>query len=192
VAKARLDARRARQSDLRLLGVLPRPQPETAHLLGALAETEGVVLRVLYAAGETEAEQGALPYGRWFMRGFRVAALERALGREYPINWAIWNSFRRFGPHCMLVSDLGTFAGQASVLWCTAFRIPYVVVGRDGELAADSGRPNALVRLAVRRAAGVVTADDPAAEAAELVRLAGLRSRARRRRSRFASPGRPA
>jgi hypothetical protein len=194
VAKARFDARRARREALRLLGVFPRQQPEMASVLDSLAGADDVVLAVLYTAEPPAAGADGAPLGyeRWFPRSLRLASVERTLGREYPINWAIWNSFRRFGPNCMLVSDLGTFAAQAAVLWCTARRIPYVLVKRHGEFSAGSGGGHALARFAVRRAAAVVAADDPAAEIAELVRAYGLRSRARRRRNRFASSGRPA
>jgi hypothetical protein len=193
-AKARFDARRARRRDLRLMGVFPRPQPETADLLNALAEMDDVVLAVLYSVGSAaaEAEQRPLSYDRWFPRSVRVAALERALGREYLINWAIWNSFRRFAPNCVLVSDLGSFAAQAAILWCTVRRIPYVLVRPTGNIPGDFGSPHPLVGLAIRRAAAVVTAESPTTEVAELVRACGIRSRAQSRRSRFASTRRPA
>jgi hypothetical protein len=191
-ARARFEARRASRRLLRVLAVLPQPRPVTTDLLEELAESEGVVLGVLYAAGpaDGETEREPLRYHRWFPRSVRVASLERALGREYPISWAIWNSFRRFGPSCMLVSDLDTFAAQAAILWCSLRRIPYVLVGRDDELTDDGSRVHALARFAVRRAAGVVAAGDPAGEVAGIVVASGLSSRARRRRSRSVSPDR--
>jgi hypothetical protein len=181
-AKAQVDyrraLRRARTRSQRLLGVFPRPEPETTHVLQALGEQEGVVVGVLYAAGSPPAEAGLYrrPYNEWFPRSLRVAPLERLAGREYPINWAIWNSFRRFRPNCVLISDLGTFAAQAAVLWCAARNIPYVLLERDG-VRSDSRSGNALVRVATRRAFGVIAADAPAPDLAELVRNAATSRR---------------
>jgi hypothetical protein len=141
-------------------------------MLDEIARMEGVVLGVLYSESDKQVEGEPVRYDEWFPRGVRLASLERALGREYPISWAIWNSFRSFRPSFMLVSNLETFAGQAAVLWCTARRIPYVLLGRDSKLAGDSESSDALARFAVRHAVGVVAVDDPATDVAELVRFA--------------------
>ncbi|HEY2741435.1 MAG TPA: hypothetical protein VGI69_04550 [Gaiellaceae bacterium] len=177
IAKARFDARgpwRPGRRPLRLLGVFPEPEPETTHMLDALAEADDVEVSVLYAVKPLGRDDAATPrprYLHWFPRSIRVSALERALGRDYPINWAIWNSFRGFRPDCMLVSDVGTFATQAALVWCAARRIPYVLIDRDGERVADVA-PDGVVRHVVRRAASRTTPDVATLELAALVRQA--------------------
>jgi hypothetical protein len=191
VAKARLDARRPwrpGRRPLRLLGVFPRPRPETSDLLDALAEPKDVDLNVLYAAKPSRDIDlvGSSRHVYWFPRSIRLQAVDQALGREYPINWAIWNSFRSLRPDCLLVCDLGTFAAQTALIWCTVFRIPYVLVSRDRELAGGPERTRALVRFATRRAVGVVAADAPTTDIVELVRHAAA-SRSRPGRNAVAS-----
>jgi hypothetical protein len=178
VAKARLDARQPWRPgggrSLRLLGVFPQPQPETTRVLDSLGARDDVELTVLYGAKPSLDEDAATPsppYVQSFPRSIRPPAVARAIGREYPINWAIWNSFRAYKADCMLVSDLGTFATQAAVVWCTVRRIPYVLVDQDGEREADHAGA-ALARIATRRAAGNVAADDPTTEIAELLQRA--------------------
>lgn len=171
-ARARIEARRASRKTLRVLGVFPGPRSETARMLDEIARMEGVVLGVLYSESGEQAEEEPVRYDRWYPRGVRLASLERALGREYPISWAIWNSFRSFRPSFMLVSNLETFAGQAAVLWCAARRIPYVLLGRDRKLPGDGESAHALARFAARHAVAVVAVDDPAEDVAELVRFA--------------------
>ncbi len=143
-------------------------------MLNALAEAEDIDVSVLYAVKPFGVDDAGTPWPRhlhWFPRSMRISALERALGREYPINWAIWNSFRGFRPDCMLISDFGTFATQAALVWCTARRIPYVLIDRDGEFVAGVTR-DGLVRRGMRRAAGRTTPDVATLELAALVRHA--------------------
>jgi hypothetical protein len=202
-ARARVDhriaARRTRKGGkrpIRLLGVYGRPGADTTPFLDALASAAGVDLAVLYATqgpGPTRAPR----HPHWVPRSLRVARLDRALGREYPVHWAIWRSFRAHRPDCMVIEGWRTFASQAALAWCLARRVPFLLVvdGDDRESLRDrdTGRQHAVVGAVLRRAAAVIVQeraserslaayrvhhgrqrrlpDDPGAAAAELLAL---------------------
>ena len=129
---ARIAARRARKSlqrPVRLLGVFPRPRTETTLLLDALAEAGDVDLTVLYGATAPAAVAAEPPgHAHGFPRSVRVSRIDRLLGRDYPINWAIWNSCRTLRPDCMIIAGWSTFAAQAAIVWCVARRVPFVLL----------------------------------------------------------------
>src|SRR5581483_12063815 len=115
VVKASYDARKQSQAAdadtaLRMLAVLERPRDWTTRVLDALSQRSDTSLTALY--GE---RNGAAPEGHtnWFPRSIRLPRR-----RNYPINWAIVNSFRGLTPHCMLVFGWRTFATQAAIAWC--------------------------------------------------------------------------
>jgi hypothetical protein len=170
VAKVGIDvhvaARRARKSGLqrqgpvRLLGVFPEPRDETTPLLNALAKSELVDLNVLYSmtAPATAASPAQpLRHVYWFPRSARLARLERALQRPYPITWTIWHSFYFMRPDCMLIWDWGTFAAQAAMAWCVARQIPYLLLidGERRDIRLD-GERRSLVDGLIRRATGTL------------------------------------
>ena len=157
-------ARRARRSverPVRLLGVYARPSAKTAYL-DALAGSRDVDLAVLYATrARAEASKSqALRHVHWFPRSVRISGLDRALGRDYPVHWAIWKSFHALRPDCMIIAGWDTFATQAAIAWCIARRVPYVLLIDEKDSA---GRANgskrwqrAVVDAAVGNAAAVL------------------------------------
>jgi hypothetical protein len=146
VFKARYDA--PEESHVRgLLAVLPRPSTSSTALLDAIAARSDVNLTALYGErGEALPPRGHV---HWFPRGFRMP------GRpSYTINWAIWNSFRGLKPQCMVLWGTNSFATQSAVAWCTARRVPYILI--TDELGLEGSRP--LGRIALSGAAAVVAA----------------------------------
>jgi hypothetical protein len=143
---------KAQRSDLGpiwLLGVFPKPSPETTPLLDSLAADTNVDLRVLYA------ERDSVPsaHTQLFPRSVRVPGKP-----NYPINWAIWKSFHRLRPDCMVISGRNTFATHAAIAWCMALRLPYLLLidGLNGDGRVNAVWRNPFWRAAVRRAAGVL------------------------------------
>lgn len=162
----RIAARRARKSErhvqrrpVRVLGVFLEPSNETTLLLDRLAEDDDVDLNVLYAAKAGAASTQPLRHVHWFPRTTRVARVERALGREYPITPTIWHSFYLLRPDCMLISGWTTFSAQAAIAWCIARRVSYLLLvdefGRSVSANGDGRFRRALVDAVSRRSAGV-------------------------------------
>ncbi len=169
-AKARVDyriaARRARrrvERPVRLLGVYAQPSARTTSLLDALAGARDVELAVLYATGglsEASTPAGGPRHVHWFPRSVRFPPIDRALGRDYPVNWAIWKSFRAHRPDCMLIEGCSIFATQSAIAWCVAARVPFLLVVDESEPAhgsdSDGGWQRALAGAAARKAAAVL------------------------------------
>lgn len=162
LAKARYDVRKQQRKErkmprvsLRLLAVHARPNSETTLLMDALAADAGVELNVLY--GQRGDADVALGHTHWFPRSVRLRGKSR-----YPINWAIWNSFRGLAPDSMLIVGWDTFATQAAIAWCLARRLPYLLLvdeqNAHGSASLTTWR-HALVRAAVRDAAAVLVTD---------------------------------
>ena len=152
-------ARKSLQRPIRLLGVFPRPRTETTLLLDALAEAGDVDLTVLYGATAPAAVAAEPPgHAHGFPRSVRVSRIDRLLGRDYPINWAIWNSCRTLRPDCMIIAGWSTFATQAAIVWCVARRVPFLLLEEGGRVSpADvGGRPHFLVGAVYRSAAAVL------------------------------------
>lgn len=163
----RVAARRTRRSfarPIRLLGVCPQSSAETTRLLDLLARRTDVELSVLYAThaatgGSTPAH--SLGHVHWIPRSLHVSRVNRIVGREYPINWAIWKAFHALRPDCMIIKGWSTFAAQAAIAWCLARRVPFLLLLTDesGWLRAvdRNGRwQDALAGLAARRADAVL------------------------------------
>ena len=164
-AKAKLDVRIARrrarnglQRPVRLLGVFPHPRTETTLLLDALGGAEDVELTVLYATRVANSAPTPLPrHDHWFPRGVRLSGIDRALGHDYPVNWAIWKSFYAFRPDCMIIAGRSTFAAQAAVAWCLARRVPYLLLADENDrLDGGEGWRRVLSAAIARRAATVL------------------------------------
>ncbi|HZS24401.1 MAG TPA: hypothetical protein VFA30_05370, partial [Gaiellaceae bacterium] len=125
VAKASYDVRKRSETSvqkaLRLLAVMPKPQELTTRLLNELAVRPDTSLTALYG----ERGSGPAPVGHvhWFPRSIRLP-----IKPDYPINWAIMNSFRGLAPHGMLVAGWDTFATQSAIAWCRAKGVPYLLV----------------------------------------------------------------
>ena len=165
-AKAKVDhriaERRARNGfdrAVRLLGVYGRLSTETTPVLDALARAGDVDLVVLYAS------RGIVPertprHAHWIPRSVRFSRIDRALGREYPVTWAIWRSFRAHRPDCMIIQGCSTFATQSALAWCLVRRVPFLLLvdgdGPEARAGRARGLQHAIVGAATRRAAGVI------------------------------------
>ena len=161
VVTIRLTRSQRGERPVRLLGVYARPSAKTAYL-DALAGSRDVDLALLYATrARAEASKSqALRHVHWFPRSVRISGLDRALGRDYPVHWAIWKSFHALRPDCMIIAGWDTFATQAAIAWCIARRVPYVLLIDEKDSA---GRANgskrwqrAVVDAAVGNAAAVL------------------------------------
>lgn len=165
-ADYRIAARRARkdpQRPVRLLGVFPQPRMETTLLLDVLGGAEDVELSVLYATNAGAAASPPTPppqHVHWFPRSVRVSRIDRALGRDYPVHWAIWKSFHALRPDCMMIAGWSTFAAQAAIAWCLVRRVPYLLLTEENDRLEqpdrDKGRQHVLVGAVARRAAAVL------------------------------------
>jgi hypothetical protein len=166
LAKVSIDirraARRARREGLgehpvRMLAVVPEPCAKTSMLLDALAAHDEADLTVVYAtkvSGRDATSNQPLRHVHGFARSIRIAALDRVLGRPYPITPTIWHSFYFVGPDCMLISGWATFSAQAAIGWCLARRLPYLLLidQRDKSThAATNGKFRHIVLRAVAR-----------------------------------------
>jgi hypothetical protein len=158
----RIAERRARiglERPIRLLGIYTRPSAETTPLLDALARERDADLVVLYA---TQALEPTRPPGHphWIPRSVRFSRIDRALGREFPIHWAIWKSFRAHRPDCMVIEGWSTFAAQAALAWCVTRRVPFLLLvdGGDRDVPSDRDRgwQHDVVGAVARRAAAVI------------------------------------
>lgn len=172
--RVRVQTRRASTGvdSIAVLGVFPAPTPEWAPTLDALAASEGVDVTVLYGARSGAGPE--LHHAHWFPRAIRLPVVERLLGREYPVNWAIWNSFRGLRPDCMLIAGWGTFAGQAAILWSLMRATPYLLVLGDAEQDEPAQRMpfgRVLVAAIARRAAGFIVLS-PASPSGTVLRAA--------------------
>ena len=114
-------------SRLRVVGVFPAPTTEVDLLFDELASMpERVDLAVLYA---TRRSLSAEPrHTHWVIRGFHIRRADRAGGRRYPINWAIWRALFRLKPQCIVVYGWSTFAARSAIVWCRLRGVPYILV----------------------------------------------------------------
>jgi hypothetical protein len=136
-------------SPVRLLAVAPAPLADWTQVLDELSRLDLVELVALYAEPSSN---GAPPpeHVHWVPRSFMLPGARAVLGRDYRVNWAIWNSYRGQRPDCMLVSGWDTFATRSALAWCRALRVPYVLaVGEsDGPVPRRIARGAAAVLVA--------------------------------------------
>lgn len=170
----RIAARRALKGferPIRLLGIYRQPSADTTILLDTLARAANTSLSVLYAT--RVAARGSPPghgerHVHWFPRSLQLSRMDDIVGREYPVNWAIWNSFRAIRPDCMIIAGWSTFAAHAGIAWCLAWRVPFLLVidEHDRMPAKDreGGWKNALVRAIARRADAVLVSSQASTE----------------------------
>ena len=119
-------------------------------------------LAVLYATQALQDSRStqALRHVHWFPRSLRSSLIDRAIGRDYPVHWAIWKSFHALRPDCMIIAGWDTFAAQAALTWCLARRVPFLLVLDESTHARRVDRngrwQHALVDTAFRNAAAVL------------------------------------
>ena len=170
----RIAARRALKGferPIRLLGIYRQPSTETTLVLDTLARTADTDLSVLYATkAPARGSPSAHPlrHVHWFPRSLQLSRIDRVVGREYPLNWAIFKSLRALRPDCMIIAGCSTFATQAAIAWCLARRVPFLLVIDDCDrLPAthrDEGWQDALVGAVARRADAVLVSGQASAE----------------------------
>lgn len=158
----RIAERRARigvERPIRVLGIYTRPSAETTPLLDALARAGDADLAVLYATQGPDATRAPL-HPHWVPRSMRFSRIDRALGREFPVHWAIWRSFQAHRPACMVIEGWNTFAAQSALAWCLTRRVPFLLVvdgdDREGLSGRNRGWQHAVVGAVARRAAAVI------------------------------------
>lgn len=134
---------------IRVAVVLPEPTPYRTPLLDRLAARADLDLAVVYSARTVAGRtwQIDLSHRAQFLRGVRIPGVRRLLRHEYPVTPSIVTALWRARPDVVVVSGWSTFAAQASMLWCRARGVPYVVLSESHD--AD---PRAAWRRSVKRA----------------------------------------
>ncbi len=155
---------------LHVLAVAPDPGSHWTPVLDALAQVDDLELTALYGAPSANGASPREPpsHVHWFPRRVALPGARRLLGREYPVNWAIWNSYRGLRPDCMVVSGWGTFAAHSAVGWCLIRRLPYLLVLDESVPSATQGGAGMSVvvpRAVARRASAVLVAGSSEREA---------------------------
>ena len=147
---------------LKLVGVFPEPTPYRAPLLDLVAARPDVDLVVAYSAQTVASRTWRVEFQHRavFLRGRAVPGVRRILRHDYPVTPSILRVLRRERPDCVLVSGWSTFASQASILWCIARRVPYLVVVESHDRDPRSGWRRAVkwtvVPRLLRRSAGAL------------------------------------
>jgi glycosyltransferase involved in cell wall biosynthesis len=115
---------------IRVTAVFPEPTPYRAPLLDRVAALPDIELTVIYAAetvaGRTwhvEPQHRAV-----FLRGVRVPGADRVLRHDYPVTPGVARALGQARPEVVVVSGWSTFTAQATIAWCRAHDVPYVLV----------------------------------------------------------------
>jgi hypothetical protein len=149
-------------------------------VLDVLATSSEVDLTVLYAM-ETVAPAStstqALKHVHWFPRRLRSSHINRVLGRDYPVNWAILRAFHALRPDCMIIEGWSTFASHAAIAWCVVRRMPFLLLVDESDPADQRGDRNGgwqhtLAGAVARTAAAVIV---PERATHELLTAYGVR-----------------
>jgi glycosyltransferase involved in cell wall biosynthesis/GT2 family glycosyltransferase len=115
---------------IRVAAVFPEPTPYRAPLLDRVDALPDVELTVIYAA-ETVARRTWRVEPRHravFLRGMRVPGADRVLHHDYPVTPGIARALSQVRPDVVVVSGWSTFTAQATIAWCRARDVPYVLV----------------------------------------------------------------
>jgi hypothetical protein len=139
----------------RVIGVFPSTTSFVDDLTETVAEFDDLELVILY---ESEPSPDRAPFvaesdRHWVMRRTRIPGAKRVLGHDYPVNWAIWRALFRLTPRCVVVAGWSTFAAQATIAWCWARKVPYILVLEN--LPPSRGARSVVSRV-ITRASGIV------------------------------------
>jgi glycosyltransferase involved in cell wall biosynthesis len=115
---------------IRVAAIFPEPTPYRSPLLDRVADLPEIDLTVVYAArtvaGRTwrvEPRHRAL-----FLKGVNLPGAETVLHHDYPITPGIARALEQARPEVVVVSGWSTFTAQATIAWCRARGVPYVLV----------------------------------------------------------------
>jgi glycosyltransferase involved in cell wall biosynthesis len=113
----------------RVTVVSPEPTPYRAPLFDRIAARRDIELTVVYAAHTVAGRTWSVPlaHPHVFLRGVRVPGARRVVRHDYPLTPGIVRALGDSRPDVVVVSGWSTFASQATVAWCRARRVPYVL-----------------------------------------------------------------
>jgi len=115
---------------IRVAAVFPEPTPYRAPLLDRVAAHAEIDLTVIYAARTVARRTWQVEPGHRavFLRGVRLPGAETVLHHDYPVTPGIARALEHARPEVVVVSGWSTFTAQATIAWCRARRVPYVLV----------------------------------------------------------------
>ena len=158
---------------IRVAFVSPEPTPYRSPLLDRVGALDEVDLTVIYAARTVAGRSWSVqPLHRAiFLDGVTVPGLRGALRHDYPVTPGIWRVLREARPDVVVVSGWSTFAAQASIAWCQARSVPYVLLVESHDAGPKPGWrrtiKQAIVPRIVERAASVLVVGSLARESVE-------------------------
>jgi glycosyltransferase involved in cell wall biosynthesis len=141
---------------IRVAAVFPEPTPYRAPLLDRVDALPEVELTVIYAA-ETVAGRTWRVEPRHravFLRGVRVPGADRVLHHDYPVTPGIARALGQARPEVVVVSGWSTFTAQATIAWCRARDVPYVLVVESHDAGPRPGWRRRIKGAVVPRVVG--------------------------------------
>jgi glycosyltransferase involved in cell wall biosynthesis len=110
--------------------VFPEPTPYRAPLLDRIAKRDDIDLTVIYASETVAGRTWEVKLGHRHvvLSGVRLPGARRLFRHDYPLTPGIWRALSRAKPQVVVISGWSTFVAQASVAWCRAHRVPYLLV----------------------------------------------------------------
>lgn len=154
----------------RVTVVSPEPTPYRAPLFDRIARH--VELTVIYAAATVAGRSWSveLNHPHVFLRGRSVPGARRLLRHDYPVTPGIWPALAATRPDVVVVSGWSTFASQATVMWCRARAVPYVLQVESHDLdprpAWRRAVKNTVATRVIRGARSVLAVGSAARESA--------------------------
>jgi glycosyltransferase involved in cell wall biosynthesis len=144
------------EAPIRVAAVFPEPTPYRAPLLDRVAALPEIDLTVIYAAETVAGRTWRVdPQHRaLFLRGARLPGAEKVLHHDYPVTPGIVRALRDARPDVVVVSGWSTFAAQAAIAWCSARKIPYVLVVESHDEGPRAGWRRAVKGTVVPRVVG--------------------------------------
>jgi len=115
---------------IRVAAVFPEPTPYRSPLLDRVAALPEIDLTVVYAARTVAGRTWRVEprHRAHFLRGVKLPGAETVLHHDYPLTPGIARALEQARPEVVVVSGWSTFAAQATIAWCRARRVPYVLV----------------------------------------------------------------
>jgi glycosyltransferase involved in cell wall biosynthesis len=141
---------------IRVTAVFPEPTPYRAPLLDRVAALPEIDLTVVYAARTVARRTWQVEprHRARFLRGVSVPGAERILHHDYPLTPGIAAALERARPDVVVVSGWSTFASQATIAWCRARKVPYVLVVESHDEGPRPGWRRAIKGAVVPRVVG--------------------------------------
>lgn len=141
---------------IRVAAVFPEPTPYRAPLLDRVAALREVDLTVIYAAETVAGRTWRVEprHSAVFLRGVRVPGADRVLHHDYPLTLGIVPALERARPEVVVVSGWSTFTAQATIAWCRARDVPYVLVVESHDEGPRAGWRRKIKGAVVPRVVG--------------------------------------